>query len=210
MLSAPHSQGRILWFFAAVAVITALVMFKVELPLLLGLNAQWERRIDPYRWSLHVHALFGTIALCCAPAQFFARLRKGKRRLHRWLGRCYALAVLVSAPIGIYIALAHLQDNEKWAAVTLGVLWLASTAVAVRSAMRGQVRQHRLWAARSYGLTLTFVASRFVIDVLKIDGAAIAGGNGGLVWLCTLVALAGASWLGGARAQAAPPRHAPG
>jgi uncharacterized membrane protein len=195
MSSALASSRSTLFVLLAIALVTALVMLKVELPLLLGMNPEWERKIDAYRWPLHVHAFFGSIALFCAPVQFLARLRNKHLSLHRTLGRTYALSVLISAPIGIYIALAHLSNSEKWAAATLGLLWLGTTMAAVHTAMHRQIAMHRIWVARSYALTLTFVLSRFLVDVLKIEVSASIGGNGALVWVCTALAIVIAEWL---------------
>ncbi len=178
-------QRQTLFFFAIIGVLTLVVMLKVELPLLLGMNAAWERKIDGYRALLHVHALFGCIAMACAPLQFFPEMRRHHLTLHRRLGRCYALSILVSAPIAVYIALAHLSGSEKWAVVLQAILWISTTAAAVHAAMTHQLMLHRVWIARSYALTLTFVLSRLMIDVLGWSAGPDIGGNAGLVLLTT-------------------------
>jgi hypothetical protein len=176
-------------FFVCAGALTLVVMLKVELPLLLGMNPAWDKKILAYRWLLHLHAILGSIALLSAPIQFFPNFRRNHLQLHRRLGRTYALSIFVSAPIGIYIALAHLSNNEKWAATAQGLLWLCTTLMAVTTAMNKQLVMHQIWITRSYALTLTFVVSRFILDVLRIEIGSEFGGNGNLIWVSTLLAI---------------------
>ena len=182
-------KSPVLNFFICLGALTLVVMLKVELPLLFGLNPAWEQKILPYRWLLHLHAFLGSVALFSAPIQFFPQFRQQHLQLHRRLGRTYALSILVSAPIGIYIALAHLGNNEKWAAAAQGILWLSTTSMAVYAAMSKQVLNHQIWITRSYALTLTFVISRFILDVLRIQIGPEYGGSGSLIWVSTLLAI---------------------
>lgn len=191
MLRLIRSKNAIVYFFMAMGSLTLLVMLKVELPLLLGMNRQWDQKIHHYRWLLHIHAFFASVALFSAPVQFFPKFRKGHKKLHRVVGSVYAASILVSAPIGIYIALAHLSGSDKWSALVQGVLWIIFTAAAVYTSMQKQKLQHSLWAARSYALTLSFVMSRVLVDVFKINVNPSVGGNGGMVFiLCVLMILA--------------------
>lgn len=176
-------------FFVCAGALTLVVMLKVELPLLLGMNPAWEQKISAYRWLLHLHAFLGSVALFSAPIQFFPNFRKKHLLLHRRLGTTYALSILVSAPIGIYIALAHLGSNEKWAAAAQGILWLSTTLLAVTTAMKKELVMHQIWITRSYALTLTFVVSRFILDVLRIEIGPEYGGNGSLIWVSSLLAI---------------------
>ncbi|MES2299746.1 MAG: DUF2306 domain-containing protein [Pseudomonadota bacterium] len=194
-----------LLFLGVVTVLTMLVMLKVELPLLMGLSPDWERKIDSYRVILHIHAVLGSVALFSAPLQFVGHFRRSHVRLHRRLGMSYALSVLASAPIGVYIAFAHLSGLEMWAGALQGVMWFGCTALAVRTIFNRQLAQHRLWIMRSYALTLTFVVSRLLIDVLGIRLAASEGGNGTVLCMITLAALALAELLGQPRGASALP-----
>jgi Predicted membrane protein (DUF2306) len=181
MITLSKHKGPAFNFFICVGALTLFVMLKVELPLLLGWNPEWERKIYAYRWLLHIHAFLGSVALLTAPIQFFSHFRQTHLPLHRKLGHTYAIAIFISAPIGIYIALAHLSNNEKWAAAAQGVLWLSTTFAAVYTAMHKQILMHQIWVTRSYALTLTFVISRFILDVLKIEFNPEIGGNGVLM-----------------------------
>ena len=48
----------------------------------------------------------------------------------------------------------------------MGALWLATTQFAWLAARNRNFIQHQLWVGRSYCLTLTFVATRFVPDLI--------------------------------------------
>lgn len=176
-------------FFIVMGLLFMLVMCKVELPLLLGMNPQWEQKINPYRWCLHVHAMAATIALLVAPLQFFPEFRSRHVQVHRILGRVYAGAVCIAAPLAIYIALLHLAPAEQWPAVAQGCLWLGTTLAAVATACNRQWVMHQIWITRSYALTLTFIVTRMVVDILKIDVNASLGGNASLIWISSFLAL---------------------
>lgn len=176
-------------FFVVLGLLTAIVMLKVELPLLLGMNETWEEKIDPYRWSLHVHAVFASIALFGAPIQFFPNFRSNHLRIHRAMGMLYILSIFISAPIGIYIAVEYLSGLEKWAGLIQGVLWLGTTYIAILRARNRDYVDHKIWMMRSYALTLTFVLSRLIIDVLKIEISSAYGGNGGLLLFMTILVI---------------------
>ena len=177
------------------ALVTMAVMLKVEVPLLLGMHPDWDRRVHAYRWLLHLHAGLGCLALFAAPAQFIPQLRRRYLHAHRILGRVYVGAIVVSAPIGLYIASAHLQGNERIAAAVQAVAWLGTTLIALAAAVGRQLDAHQRWMVSSYALTFSFVVSRFVVDVLAIKVSPALGGDSALSWACTGIALAlGPAW----------------
>ncbi len=178
-------------FFLVFGLLTAWVMFSVELPLLMGWNPLWENKIDPYRMILHVHAVAGSIALLVAPIQFLLPLRDLRPRLHRLIGRVYALAIGIAAPLAFWIAYFYMSPGERGAACIQAVLWFATTLAAVLTAIRAQFAAHRAWIMRSYALTASFVLSRLLIDVLHLPVNQVWGGATGFivfstvfVWLC--------------------------
>ncbi len=183
------ARPRAVCLLIVLMVLIALVMIKVELPLLLHYNLAWENKIEPYRYLLHAHAFFAFVALVAAPLQFFTDLRLRFPVLHRRLGRSYVLSIMVSAPIAIYIAATHMPSDERFAVAAQGVLWLCCTLLALYFAIEKQIYRHKIWMARSYGLTLTFVISRLLVDVLHVPVNHIAGGNALLVWAMTLMVI---------------------
>lgn len=127
--------------------------------------SQWAH-LRTFRWWLIPHVAGGAAALVLGPLQFSASLRRRSLTLHRWLGRLYVLAVVVSASLSIYIVLNFEAPVNHWVMGMMGALWLMTTLAAWITAWNGAIAQHRLWIGRSYGLTFTFVTTRFIPDVV--------------------------------------------
>jgi hypothetical protein len=53
---------------------------------------------------LTVHAGFAATALILGPWQFLARMRAGRPRVHRWIGRSYAICALIAGAAGLILA----------------------------------------------------------------------------------------------------------
>lgn len=123
-------------------------------------------RLAPIRWWLWPHIAGGTLALLIGPLQFSATLRRRNLTLHRWLGRTYAAAVLLSSVLSLWIVFTFELPANHWVMGAMGGLWLLCTVFAWMAARGGRIDQHKLWMARSYGLTFTFVATRFVPDLI--------------------------------------------
>ena len=123
-------------------------------------------RLATFRWWLIPHVAGGAIALVIGPLQFSLTLRRRFPALHRWLGRLYVLAVTISASLSLYIILAFEDQANWWVMGAMGALWLITTQCAWLAALNRNFTQHQLWIGRSYCLTLTFVATRFVPDLI--------------------------------------------
>src|SRR3954452_22490699 len=54
--------------------------------------------------ALYVHIAAASVALLVGPLQFSARLRNGRRRLHRMIGRTYLVSVAVGALASLVVA----------------------------------------------------------------------------------------------------------
>lgn len=121
-------------------------------------------RLSTFRWWLIPHVAGGAVALVIGPLQFSSTLRRRFPALHRWLGRIYVLAVTIAASLSLYIILAFEDQANWWVMGAMGALWLMTTQFAWLSARNRSFAQHQLWIGRSYCLTLTFVATRFVPD----------------------------------------------
>lgn len=182
-------------FCSSITLLTMLVLLQVELPLLLGLNAKWEAKIDGYRWLLHAHAVFASAALFLCPLQFLSNPRVSHRAVHRLVGRIGAGSILISAPLAIYISFAHLTGNDRWAMAIQGLLWMGVTAAAVWAAMRKRFQWHKKLMAQSYALTFTFVLSRFVVDVMGVDITLTFGGSPQFTAAATLLPMIAASFV---------------
>jgi uncharacterized membrane protein len=173
-------------FLVLLGFLTVLVFLKVEIRLLLGADAQWSERIRPYAWLLHVHAICGSVALIAGAIQFFPLNRRKHPDAHRILGRSYVVAVAIAAPTAIWIAARHVEASEATAAVAQSVIWLYATTAAVLAVLNRNIVRHRLWMARSYALTFTFVMSRFLTEILQLRLPKEYGGAAALIWLVTI------------------------
>ncbi|GAB3667410.1 DUF2306 domain-containing protein [Ramlibacter alkalitolerans] len=165
---------------------TALVFLVVELPLLLGRNPAWSARIGPYAGILHVHAACGVLALFSGPLQFVPWVRQAHPALHRALGHAYLAAIAVAGPLAVWVAVFHADPQEGLAATVQGVLWMCTSATALMAVRRRDLATHRLWMARSYALTFTFVLHRYVIEILGLRLPADLGGTAAFIWLLTI------------------------
>jgi uncharacterized membrane protein len=159
----------LLWFFSLAI---ALVSYRF---LALGLEASFPDmlgHITARRLAFVLHISASPIALALGLLQFLPRLRGRYRALHRWTGRIYALAVLVGGVAALVMALGSF--DRPVAAIGFGalaVLWLGTTAQAIRLAMAGRTPEHRRWMVRSYALTLAAVTLRLELPFFFIFGA---------------------------------------
>jgi len=115
---------------------------------------------------LYSHLFFGPVALAILPFQLAAGIRRKAPMVHRWLGRVYAAAVLLSGLPSF--ALAFNTSAVPIAAAgfaTLGVLWIIVTAQAVRLAMRREFAGHRAWMIRSAAMTFAGVTLRIYLGI---------------------------------------------
>ncbi len=130
-------------------------------------DPEWAR-LARFRWWLVPHIVAGARPrFVVAPLQISPR-RCGARSLtlHRWLGRLYVCAVIVASSLSLYIVLVFEDPANRWVMGTMGGLWLVTTVFAWLAARTRNLIQHRLWIGRSYCLTLTFVGTRFIPDMV--------------------------------------------
>lgn len=149
-----------------VLAVVVLVTLYVHESYVLDRHAQQWAHLRPFGWWLVAHIAGGAAALLIGPLQFSTSLRRYSLPLHRWLGRLYVLAVAISASLSVYIVLRFEAPVNHWVMGTMGALWLATTLIAWGAAWNGALLQHRLWIGRSYGLTFTFVTTRFIPDAI--------------------------------------------
>ena len=71
------------WILCLLSLCFAGVLLKVELPMLMGFNPEWEHRVKSYISLLHIHAFFGSVALVIGGLQFLSLSKQWHRRLGR-------------------------------------------------------------------------------------------------------------------------------
>jgi uncharacterized membrane protein len=182
------------WTIAILSVLVALaswrfLVFGVELSM-----PFMAHHLEPRALALFAHIGVAPVALVIMPFQFSARLRGARPRLHRWLGRVYALAILASGVAGLSLAV-----NSSAGPVAgmgfglLAVLWLITTARAVWLAMQHRIAEHQVWMIRSAALTFAAVTLRLYLPALAA-GFGFDTGYVLVAWLCWVPNLIVAEW----------------
>lgn len=134
---------------------------------------------------LRLHIATASLALVLVPWQLLSGTRSGRSRAHRWTGRAYGAVALVAGVSGT--AAASGTSHGPVAATglaTLGVLWTASTVLAVRAVRRRQIALHRRWALRSFALAYAAVALRLYLGLSGAAGVAFDDAYPAITWLC--------------------------
>jgi len=122
----------------------------------------------PRRYWLIIHITGGITALLVGQFQFFKKLRVRRIKLHRMLGKIYLTSILISAPIGLYLALT---SNINFVYATglslLAITWFSTATMGYISIRKGNIIQHREWMIRSYVVTSAFLFFRIGAKLLE-------------------------------------------
>ncbi len=144
--------------------------------------------------ALYAHIGLAPVVLALLPFQFSTRLRTGRPAAHRWMGRAYALGVLLSGIAGLVLALRTSAGPVASSGFAiLAVLWLAVTAQAVRLAMLRRIAEHRRWMIRSAALTFAAVTLRLYLPILTA-AFGFETGYPPVAWLCWVPNVLIAEW----------------
>ncbi len=126
---------------------------------------------EPRNNFLIAHVAGGAAALLLGPAQFWLALNGNYAVWHRVLGIGYLMSVAVSSATAIYLAL---NTDFGWmfgmGMMTLALVWITTTGLAVTAICRYLILQHREWMIRSYAVTFAFVVFRAIVEVLQVAG----------------------------------------
>lgn len=130
------------------------------------------------------HVAGGVTALALGAFQLVTR--KGRRRVwHRWAGRVYAMACLVGAGAGLWLALtSSAGPMAHWGFGLLAVAWFTTTAFGWRKAVTGEFGQHRRWMIRSLALTFAAVTLRIMLPLIPLTGLDFVEGYRWVAFLC--------------------------
>lgn len=123
-----------------------------------------QQYIDIVHWRvaffLHVYASMWV--LFAGFTQFSKWIQRNNPRLHRILGYIYVVDVLlITGPAGLLMGFyANGGFSSRIAFVTLAVLWIFCTAMALAKARQKNFKAHRAYMIRSYALTLSALTLR--------------------------------------------------
>lgn len=129
--------------------------------------------IKHWRWSFYIHVFTGSIALFAGLIQFNKVVLTKYKKTHRIVGYIYVINILlVTGPAALIMSL---YANGGWAAITSftiqAILWIVTTFIAFKNALKRKFEVHSRWMIRSYALTLAAITLRFYaysFDVLHI------------------------------------------
>ena len=116
--------------------------------------------------GLQLHIAASGVALLLGPLQFLRTIRTKTPSVHRWIGRIYVAACLAGGLAGGAIALYSSSGLIAGAGfLSLAILWLVFTGLALKSAMQRDFRAHERWMIRSFALTFAAVTLRIYLPI---------------------------------------------
>ncbi len=146
--------------------------------------------------GFYTHIVFGGLALLTGWSQFSGSLRRKRMNLHRNLGKFYCLAVLLSGLAGVYIgfyATGGIVPSIGF--VSLGFLWLSSTALAYKAVREKRITDHQKWMILSYAACFAAVTLRLWLPLLIMIFGGFLTAYKIVAWLCWVPNLFFAVWL---------------
>jgi hypothetical protein len=112
------------------------------------------------------HMIVGPIALLAGPWQFFPGLRARRPAVHRWTGRTYVVACMVSGVGALFTApFASGGPVASVGFTALAILWLGTTFGGWRMAVARRFELHRILMRFSYALAFGAVTLRIQIPL---------------------------------------------
>ena len=146
--------------------------------------------------GFYIHIIFGGITLLLGWLQFHARLRRDRPALHRTLGKIYVAAALASGLAGIGIGT---QATGGWVSapgfMSLGWIWVDTTASAYRHIRAGRVTEHRKMMVYSYAACFGAVTLRLWMPFLVMASGDFIAAYRVVAWLCWVPNLLVAGWI---------------
>lgn len=145
---------------------------------------------------IHTHAFAAGLALLLGPWQFSTRLRTRRPQWHRWVGRVYLAAGVVTGGVsGLLLArLAQGGWVGRLGFACLAVAWLYTGWRGYRAIRRGERVEHRRWMLRNHALTLAAVSLRLYIPLFLVSGVPFQDAYPLIAWLCWVPHLVIAQW----------------
>lgn len=115
-----------------------------------------------YKMSFYIHILAGMFCILAALTQFSSHILKKRKAIHIWMGKIYAVVVLVlGAPTGLYMSFfAKGSYWERLLFVFMAMYWFYSTMKGLQTIRQKNVLAHKNWMIRSYSMALTAVSFR--------------------------------------------------
>ncbi|WP_431611632.1 DUF2306 domain-containing protein [Chryseobacterium sp. 'Rf worker isolate 10'] len=131
------------------------------------------------------HIIFGGLALFIGWSQFSVSFRNKNIRIHRFTGRLYVIAVMISSVSAVYMGFyANGGFISATGFICLGVIWLATTLAAVMQIRRRNIIKHQQFMTYSYACTFAAVTLRVWYPLLKMMMGNAESSYIAVAWLC--------------------------
>lgn len=118
-----------------------------------------------YLPAYYSHVLAAGLILILGLFQLRTTLSLRWRKLHRFLGKCYAYGILFfAAPGGL--VMSFFINRGAWVLTSFilqSIGWFVFTALAVSAVKKGNIEEHGRWMWRSYALTFAAVTLRLYV-----------------------------------------------
>jgi hypothetical protein len=130
--------------------------------------------IRTWRISFYVHVFTSPLIIVAGLFQFSRWIMNQYPKIHRTSGYIYIIVLLlISGPAAFIMSLyASGGYVAQISFVTLSLLWILFTYIALRKIKNYDYMAHVKWNMRSFALTLSAVTLRFyayIFDVLNVD-----------------------------------------
>lgn len=118
--------------------------------------------IDHWRIAFFIHVYASMWVLLAGFTQFSKWIQRNNPKLHRTMGYIYVVNVLlITGPAGLLMGFyANGGIPSRIAFVTLALLWIFFTAMALIKARQKDFKAHRNYMIRSYALTISALTLR--------------------------------------------------
>lgn len=187
---------RVAWFGMTVMA-TGVAAYAAAALLSSGLRTPFVQDLfTSLPFATTAHLAGGSFAIVLGAFQLSTALRRRNLQLHRWMGRVYVVAVIVSGTGGLVMA-----TESTGGLVThfgfgpMAVCWLGCTINAYRHIRSGNVNLHRAWMLRSYALTLAAVTLRIYLPLSQAAGIEFVEAYRAISWLCWVPNLLFVEWI---------------
>lgn len=161
----PTRKPGIAWWLLALSA-TAIAGYGILL-----IDAREAKNAVPgLPWFDEVHFFAGGLALAIGVWGFRRDILAHNKALHRSLGKCYVLLVLLGGTTGLTMAVFSMAGPiTHFGFGALAVLWLLTTMLGWhRIHKQKNVLAHRRWMVRSYALTCAAISLRVQLGPLAM------------------------------------------
>jgi uncharacterized membrane protein len=135
--------------------------------------------------AFYVHIITGGTALLIGPTQFSKHVRQRYLNLHRLLGKCYLISVMLSGVSGLYIAMYASGGIVSAAGFgSLALAWLFTSSQAYLTVRKKEITQHQYWMIRSYALCWAAVTLRIMLPLSQVFAIDFLVAYRAIAWLC--------------------------